>query len=147
MRLSRCALLSLKGVSPKNNVPVSQILTTKFTWPPRRRAQALKRDGDWQPGWRAPIRDNLKVLVTAASHKRTPWKGSDQDGSLGSVHHGRKRDRLGSVHLSLWIKENRLCAWAADQRAGGGTKVYRGAWIAYPQSTLIFWSLGGVPRK
>ena len=119
--------------------------------------------------------------------QRQPWKGIDRDGSLGSVRHERKRDSLSSVHLSLRKKENRLCAWAADQRAGGGTRVYGGAWTAYPQAQsskipgvsffnpqrcpllekhgvigqkkthrefqnttqaiLIFWSLGGVPRK
>ena len=75
-------------------------------------------------------------------------EGNDKDGSLGSVHHRRKRDSLGSVHLSTRMEDNRFCAWGTDQRPGGGTKYMvepvaafppenrptSGAEVAYPES-------------
>ena len=68
-------------------------------------------------------------------------------GSLGSVHHEGKRDSLSSVHLSLRKKKNRLCAWAADQRAGEGTRGYKWSLDSVPTSSTYLLEPGWRTQK
>ena len=84
----------------------------KFTWPPKRRVQTLTKMS--LAAWVACTKQKTCIYSSRQPVSACTVERSAKDGSLGSVHHKRKRDSLNSVHLSLMILGDRLYAWAVD---------------------------------